>query len=78
MAGVGTTDDHGEGVLKAEAGEDADVVAVVVEASDGGVDGGGVAVEGLFEDGGQGGAGVFDVGVDAVGEEGLLAEVGAG
>ncbi len=31
-AGVGAADDHGEGVLEAEAGEDADVVALVVEA----------------------------------------------
>ena len=38
----------------------------------------GSRMDGLLEDGGEGGAGVFDVGVDAVGEEGLLAEVGAG
>jgi hypothetical protein len=64
--------------LKAEARADEDVVTLVVEAGDGGVDLGGVAVEGLFEDGGEGGAGVLDVGVDAVGDKGLLAEVAAG
>ena len=77
-AGVGAADDHGEGVLEAEAGEDADLVEVVVHGGDGGVDEGGVAEDGLLEDGGEGGAGVFDVGVDAIGDEGLLAEVGAG
>ena len=77
-AGVVAANDHGEGVLEAEAGEDADVVELVVEGGDGGVDEGGVAVDGLLEDGGEGGAGVFDVGVDAAGDEGLLAEVGAG
>jgi hypothetical protein len=34
--------------------------------------------ERLLEDGGERGAGVFDVGVDATGGEGLLADVAAG
>jgi hypothetical protein len=55
-----------------------DVIALGVEAGDGGVYLRGISVDGLLQDGGEGGAGVFHVGVDAVGEQGLLAEVGAG
>ena len=60
-AGGVAADDHGEGVLETEAGEDADLVELVVEGGDGGVDEGWVAVDGLLEDGGESGAGVFNV-----------------
>ena len=72
--------DHGEGVFEAEAGFDFDFVSLIVELRDGGEDGGFVVGgwERLFEDGGEGGAAVFDVGVDATGDEGLMAEIAAG
>ncbi len=80
--GVVGADDHGEGVFEAEWRFDADVVARGVERADGGEDGGCVALAGrrerLLEDGGERGSGVLDVGVDAAGDEGLLADVAAG
>lgn len=78
LLGVRSADDHGEGVVEAKGRLYLDVETVFVEAGDGFVDSGGVAVEGLFEDGGEGGAGVLGIGVDAAGDEGLMAEVGAG
>ena len=77
--GVGSADDHGEGVFEAEAGFDLNLEALIVELRDGVEDGGGVACgwERLLEDGGEGGAAVLDVGVDAAGDESLMAEVAA-
>ena len=37
-----------------------------------------IAIERLLENGGEGGAGVFDVGIDAPGDQGLVADVAAG
>jgi len=77
-AGVIATNDHGEGVFKTQRLGDGDVVALGVEAPDGVESGLRVTVDGLFEDCCQGGAGVFDVGVDAAGNEGLMADVASG
>jgi len=82
-AGVVAADDHGEGVFEAEGLGGDDVVAGGVETADGLEDAGGVSRfsgfgKWLFDDGGEGGAGVFDVGIDAAGYEGLVADVAAG
>ena len=63
---------------KPRPGPDGDVVALGVKAGDGGADRPASRSTGLLEDGGERGAGVFDVGVDAAGDERLLAEIAAG
>ena len=77
-AGVVSTNDHGEGIFKAQRLRDGDVVARGVEAADGVENGLGIPIDGLLEDRGEGRAGVFDVGVDAAGDERLMADVTAG
>ena len=80
--GVVRANDHGERVVETKGWSGGDLVALLVEAADGCEDAVGVAVggigQGLLEDGGEGGAGVLDVGVEASGEHGLLANVTAG
>jgi hypothetical protein len=71
-------DHHGKGVFEAERGSDCDLVAGRVEAPNGKENSIGIAIERLFQDGGEGGAGVFDVGIDATGDERLVADVTAG
>src|SRR5579863_4853967 len=76
--GVVAADDHGEGVFKAERRAGGDLVAGFVETLNCGKDARGVSIKWLLEDGGEGSAGVFNVGVDAAGDQRLLADVAAG
>jgi hypothetical protein len=75
--GVGTANDHGEGVFEAERLGDFEAEAIGVELLDAAVDGGGIAGRRFIEDGGEGGAGVFDVKVELAGEDGFVDKEGA-
>jgi len=77
-AGIVSADDHGEGVVETQWRADGGVVALRVEAADGVVDLLRIAVYRLLENSGERCSGVFDIGVDASGDEGLVADVGPG
>ena len=74
LFGVGTADDHREGVFESERFGDFEIEALGVALLDTSVDGLRVGVVGrrLVEDGGQRGAGVFDIEIEIAGKKRLL------